>query len=129
MTWRGGLSAIKLMFRAGRADKKDVMFYSAGATIATSPGTPAVGEANGRRSEPRFPAQGRIRISYGNPEATVNAFLLETSGRGMRVWHKNVQLPTGAIVSFANPTEEGTARVIWSRARKDRMEAGLLILR
>jgi len=82
-----------------------------------------------RRQEPRSPQSGAIRISFDDPNPiTVEAALIEVSGRGFRAEHDSRLLVPGLEVHYAGDGMRGRARVIWSHVLEGRCVSGFLIL-
>src|SRR6185436_20377250 len=85
--------------------------------------------ADGRRTEPRLPAEGEVRLALGGPvPRTISGQLLDTSRSGFRAAHSSPLLETGSRVQFRHDRGAGVARVCWNRAAGGRWETGFLIL-
>lgn len=69
-----------------------------------------------KRSEPRRPAQGAVRILRADQApAQINGRLIDISARGFRAAHACTTLTSGEIVEFSHEAGEGIARVVWTR--------------
>ena len=82
-----------------------------------------------RRLEKRWPQSGAIEISFANPApVTVEAELIEASGRGFRAAHDSKALAAGIEVEYKSSHTSGRARVIWTHVLDGRCVSGFLTL-
>jgi len=82
-----------------------------------------------RRSEPRLPATGRIRLrSSEHPGATLQGILLDVSHSGFRAVHNLPTLASGQTVLFEYSGRSGRARVVWTRIDGDQVQSGFFVL-
>ena len=82
-----------------------------------------------RRTEPRGPASGEVRL--GPTGVLAGAFvgrLMDTSGRGFRVRHNHLNLTSGQVVSFEFDNRCGRACAVWTRIVDGEAETGFRIL-
>lgn len=83
-----------------------------------------------RRKEGRSQQSGPIQISFEDPvRVTVQAELLEGSGRGFRAAHNEKALAPGLEVDYTSASSSGRARVIWTHVLEGRCVSGFLLLR
>ena len=82
-----------------------------------------------RRSEPRFPASGEVRLVLSHPHAVaVPGRILDVSQHGMRVEHMYAALTSGTILQIESGAAQLTARVVWNRIKDDGVESGFYLL-
>lgn len=82
-----------------------------------------------RRSEPRFPASGEVRLIINAPQLlSVPARILDVSQHGMRVEHMYPALASGMMLQIESGTGQFTARVVWNRIKNDGVESGFYLL-
>jgi hypothetical protein len=81
------------------------------------------------RREPRYPAEGIVRIFFRNPqERSVEGRLVDLSESGFRIAHSSHDLHPGQVVEFRRQGAEGSARVVWNRILDNTVETGFLLL-
>jgi hypothetical protein len=86
-------------------------------------------ETDERRSEPRFPANGEVRINIDGPKMlSIPARILDVSQHGMRVEHMYPALASGMMVQIESASSQFTARVVWNRIKSDGVESGFYLL-
>lgn len=82
-----------------------------------------------KRSEPRLPDSGEVRITVDEPIlAEIKGSLVDVSASGFRAAHGHASLSNGQIVRFQHSRARGEARVVWNRITADRIETGFLIV-
>jgi len=82
-----------------------------------------------RRSEPRFPVNGRVVLHVTDPlETEINGQLLDVSRNGFRARHSCRDLHSGQTVGFRHDGKSGRARVVWNRIDSDQVESGFFVL-
>ena len=82
-----------------------------------------------RRSEPRFPASGEVRLLLNHPQSlAVPGRILDVSQHGMRVEHMYAALTSGTILQIESGATQYTARVVWNRIKDDGVESGFYLL-
>jgi hypothetical protein len=82
-----------------------------------------------RRSEPRFPATGEVRLIIDGPQAlSIPARILDVSQHGMRVEHMYPALASGMMLQIDSGSSQFTARVVWNRIKNDGVESGFYLL-
>lgn len=83
-----------------------------------------------RRTEPRLPASGQVKLRpEGFATTSVPGQMLDINSSGFRARHSFQALVSGHIVDFAYGSLQGRARVVWTRIVSDHVESGFLILR
>lgn len=83
-----------------------------------------------RRSEPRRPASGKVRLKFeAEPHRELDAELMDVSTSGFRASHGHGALLLGANVSFRHPEAHGKARVVWNWMHADGVETGFVVIR
>ena len=91
-------------------------------------GSPVAVEAD-RRSEPRQPATGAVRLRQGGEMAApFQGHLLDTAPTGFRARHDRLSLASGQLVDFEFTGRKGVARAIWTRIVDGHAETGFRIL-
>ena len=97
-------------------------------TQSLSQSDSAVG-TDDRRTEPRFPASGEVRLVINNPQSlAIPGRILDVSQHGMRIEHMYAALTSGTILQIDSGTTQCTARVIWNRIKDDGVESGFYLL-
>ena len=87
------------------------------------------GGAANRRSEPRFPASGQVRLcNFGDMVGWFSAQLVDCSEGGFRARHGCLHLPSGQLVGFQMLHQSGIARVAWTRVSHGLAETGFRIV-
>jgi hypothetical protein len=83
-----------------------------------------------KRRELRRTAQGvaSVRPSDARHSPWLEVQLVDVSDSGFRLAHKDTTFVAGQELDFAHPHAAGTARVMWNRILKGRVETGCMIL-
>jgi hypothetical protein len=82
-----------------------------------------------RRTEPRQPAQGDVRLCRsGEMAAPFIGRLLEMSAHGFRTRHSCLSLASGDRVDFEFNGRSGAARAMWTRIEDSEAETGFNVL-
>ena len=83
-----------------------------------------------RRSEPRRPASGQVELrpEWFASTTCVSGEMLDIHSGGFRARHSFQALVSGHIVKFVYGSQQGRARVVWTRIVDDQVESGFLIL-
>ena len=86
-------------------------------------------DTDDRRSEPRFPATGEVRLIIGGPQPlSIPGRILDVSQHGMRVEHMYPALASGMMLQIESGSSQFTARVVWNRIKNDGVESGFFLL-
>ena len=81
-----------------------------------------------RRAEPRFQANGVVRMLVGGPQAlSIPGRVLDISQHGMRVEHMYAALTSGMVLEIETGNTRFTARVVWNRIKSDGVESGFYL--
>lgn len=93
-----------------------------------TPAESAVG-TDDRRTEPRFPASGEVRLIINGPQSlTIRGRILDVSQHGMRVEHMYAAITSGTMLQIESGSVQYTARVVWNRIKDDGVESGFYLL-
>jgi hypothetical protein len=82
-----------------------------------------------RRTEPRVPCQGKIRLTQQNGAAVFRGQLIDISANGFRVSFANEAPAAGSEVAFKHAFFRGRARLMWILRKENHYEAGCRVLR
>ena len=80
-----------------------------------------------RRSEPRRPARGRVKLRPDDGPAIAGE-LVDIAKSGFRAGHSLPTLLPNQLVEFEIAGYKGRARVVWTRILGPQVESGFLIL-
>jgi len=94
---------------------------------ARESGGTAEAVAPDRRSEPREPAAGPVRLQQQGA-GSFRGDLLDTAPTGFRARHSRLSLVSGQLVDFEYAGRKGIARAIWTRIVGGQAETGFRIL-
>jgi hypothetical protein len=81
-----------------------------------------------RRTEPRYPKSGEVRLWQGTPQTVFLGRLLDTASTGFRARHGRLSLASGELVSFFIQGRTGVARAVWTRILDGEAETGFRVL-
>ena len=87
----------------------------------------AVAQAADQRSEPRFPASGKVLVE--TEELSIEGDLVDVSESGFRMEHSSQELKSGERVKFTHPHGSGVARVVWNRIVDGCTQTGFYIFK
>jgi len=81
-----------------------------------------------RRELERLPATGRITFCLIGTRDSITGQLVDRSEHGFRAIHTGLTLRSGDDVTFRMAAFQGTARVVWTRAKASERESGFRIV-
>jgi hypothetical protein len=85
---------------------------------------------NERRREPRQVASGTIRLTTKSDEPLFfQGELVNVSESGFSVRHHQTRLHAGLEVHYVHSQGQGSARVMWTRILRERVESGFVLTR
>ena len=77
-----------------------------------------------RRTEPRYPVSGEVRLWQDSPQTVFLGCLLDTASTGFRARHGRLSLASGELVNFFIQGRTGVACAVWTRISMERPRPG-----
>lgn len=87
----------------------------------------ALAQATDKRSEPRYPASGKVVVEAEG--LRIEGDLVDVSDSGFRMEHTSQALGSGERVRFSHPQASGVARVVWNRIMDGCTQTGFYIFK
>jgi len=82
-----------------------------------------------RRAEERYNGEGDVSLVFEEPlHQEITGTLADYSKSGFRAVHRCRNLQSGQLVHFRHCIASGTARVMWNRIQRGRVESGFLVI-